>query len=97
MPSIPTSIDSITVPQYMSFTDTNKQFLFCNSTTPHKVTGFASETALKVLNDHHRCNADGTPSLFRRAYYIYVWNEYSMKPMVYSYCQDKSQQIYINH
>ena len=37
-----------------------------------------------------------SPSLFSQAYYIHVWDEYSMKPMVYSYCQDKSQQIYIN-
>ena len=86
MPAIPTSIDSITVLQHMSFTDVNEQFLFYNSTTPHKVVEFASETA------------DGTfstsPSLFSQAYYIHVWDEYSMKPMIYLCCQDKSQQIY---
>ena len=57
---MPTSIDSITVPQYMSFTDINEQILFCNSTTPHKVIGFASEIALKILSEDHHWNADGT-------------------------------------
>ena len=37
-----------------------------------------------------------SPSLFSQAYYIHVWDEYSMKAMVYSCCQDKSQQTYIN-
>ena len=48
-----TSIDSIKGPQYMSVTDTNKQFLFSNSTTLHKVIEFASETALKILSENH--------------------------------------------
>ncbi len=34
--------------------------------------------------------------MFSQAYYIHVWDEYSMKPMVYSCCQDKSQKSYIN-
>ncbi|CAF2885444.1 unnamed protein product [Rotaria sp. Silwood2] len=100
LPAIPTSIDSIKIPHCMSFTDTNEQFLFCNSTTPHKIIAFASETALKILSENHHWNADGTfrtsPALFSQAYYIHVWDEYSMKPMVYSCCQDKSQQTYIN-
>ena len=85
----------------MSSTDTSEQILFCNSTTPHKVIRFASETALKILNENHHWNANGTfrtlSSLFSQAYYIHVWEEYSMKPMVYSCCQDKSQQTYTNH
>jgi hypothetical protein len=84
----------------MSFTYTNEQFLFCNSTTPHKVLAFASETALTILSENHHWNADGTfrtsPAMFSQAYYIHVWDEYSMKPMVYSCCQDKSQESYIN-
>jgi hypothetical protein len=84
----------------MSFTYTNEQFLFCNSTMPHKVLAFASETTLKILSENHHWNADGTfrtsPAMFSQAYYIHVWDEYSMKPMVYSCCQDKSQESYIN-
>ena len=82
MPAIPTSTDSITVPQHMSFTDTNEQFLFCNSTTPLKVIGLASEIALRILSENHYWNADGafrtSPSLFREAYYIHVWDEYAI-------------------
>ncbi|CAF3341244.1 unnamed protein product [Rotaria socialis] len=100
LPIIPTSLDSITIPESMSFTHTNEQFLFCNSTTPHKVIAFASETGLKILSENHHWNADGTfrtaPALFSQAYYIHVWDEYSMKPMVYSCLQDKSQETYIN-
>ena len=85
----------------MSFTDTNEQFLFFNSSTPHKVIGFALETALQISSENYHWNADGTfttsSSLFSQAYYIHVWDEYSMKPMIYLCCQDKSQQIYINH
>ena len=43
----------------MSFTDTDEQFLFYDSTTPHKVIGFESETALKILSKNHHWNADG--------------------------------------
>ncbi|CAF3135168.1 unnamed protein product [Rotaria socialis] len=82
---MPTSLDSITIPQLMSFTDTDEQFLFCNSNTTHKVIAFASETVLQILSENHHWNADGTfrtaPSLFSQAYYIHVWDEYSMKPM----------------
>ncbi|CAF4935741.1 unnamed protein product, partial [Rotaria socialis] len=71
---MPTSLDSITIPQLMSFTDTDEQFLFCNSNTPHKVIAFASETVLQILSENHHWNADGTfrtaPSLFSQAYYI---------------------------
>ena len=59
LPEIPTSIDSITFRQYMSFTDTNGKFLFCDSTTPHKVIGFESETTLQILSKNHHWNADG--------------------------------------
>ena len=84
----------------MSFTDTNEQLLFCISTIPHKLIGFASEKALKVLSENHHWNADGilrtSSASFSQPYYIHVWDEYSMKLMVYSCCQDKSQQMYIN-
>ncbi|CAF4246280.1 unnamed protein product, partial [Rotaria magnacalcarata] len=74
LPIIPTSLDSITIPESMSFTHTNEQFLFCNSTTLHKVIAFASETGLKILSENHHWNADGTfrtaPALFSQAYYI---------------------------
>ena len=37
-----------------------------------------------------------SPALFSQEFYIHVWNEYSMKPMVYLCCQDKLQQTCIN-
>ena len=42
------------------------------------------------------CTFRTSPALFSQAYYIHVFDEYSMKPMVYSCCQDKSQQTYIH-
>ena len=59
---------------------------------------FASEPALKMLSENHHWNADGTfrtsRPLFTRAHYIRVFNEYSMKPVVYGCCEDKSQAGY---
>ena len=82
----------------MHFTNTNQPFLFCNSSTPHKVISFASEPVLKILSENHHWNADGTfrtsPALFTQAYYIHVFDEYSMKPVVYSCCEDKSRAGY---
>jgi len=84
----------------MTITDTNEQFLFCNSSTPHKVIALASTLALKILSENYHWNADGTfrtsPAPSSQAYYIYVWDEYSVKPMVHSCCQNKSQATYTN-
>ncbi len=53
-------MNSIIIPQYMTITDTNEQFLFCNSSTPHKVIALASKLALKILSENYHWNADGT-------------------------------------
>ena len=78
--------------------NTKQQFLFCNSSTSYKVIAFASESALKLLGENRHWNADGTfrasPTLFTQVYYIHVWDEYSMRPVVYSCCEDKSQEGY---
>ena len=82
----------------MHYNNTKQQFLFCNSSTRHKVIAFALESALKILSENRHWNVDGifrtSPALFTQAYYIHVWDEYSMKPIVYSCCEDKSQEGY---
>jgi hypothetical protein len=98
LPSAPTKLSSLIIPQYMSCNNMNKEFLFCNSSTPHKVVAFASEQALKLLSKNPHWNGDGTfrtsPALFTQSYYIHVWDEFSMKPIVYSCCEDKSEECY---
>ncbi|CAF1419324.1 unnamed protein product, partial [Rotaria sordida] len=98
LPPVPTLLSSIEIPRDMHFNNTNQPFLFYNSPTPHKVIAFASEPALKILSKNHHWNADGTfrtsPALFTQAYYIHVFDEYSMKPVVYACCEDKSQAGY---
>ena len=32
--------------------------------------------------------------LFTQAYYIHIWDEYSVKPVVYSCSDDKSEEAY---
>ncbi|CAF1970830.1 unnamed protein product [Rotaria magnacalcarata] len=79
LPTVPTSIDSITIPDIMSFTHSHEQFLFCNTNAQHKIIAFTSESALKILSKNHHWNVDGTfgtaPSLFSQAYYIHVSEE----------------------
>ena len=59
---------------------------------------FASEPALKILSENHHRNGDGTfrmlSTLFTQAYYMHMFNEYSMKPVVYTCCKDKFQADY---
>ena len=82
----------------MSYNNTKQEFLFCDSPTPHKIIAFASEQALKLLSENPHWNADGTfrtsPTLFTQAYYFHAWDEFSMKPIIYSCCEDKSEEGY---
>ena len=82
----------------MHYNNTKQQFLFCNSLTPHKVIAFAPESTLKLLSENCHWNNDGTlctsPASFTQAYYRHVWVKYSMKSVVYSCCEDKSQDGY---
>ena len=59
---------------------------------------FASEPALKILSENHHWNVDRTfrtsPTLFTQVYYIHVFDEYGMKPVIYLCCNDKSQAGY---
>ena len=59
---------------------------------------FVSEPALKILSENHYWNADGTfltsPALFTQAYYTHVFDDYSIKPVVYACCEDKFQARY---
>ncbi|CAF0781643.1 unnamed protein product [Didymodactylos carnosus] len=97
--SIPTPLSCIVIPQDMYYNNSKEEFSFYNSPTPHKVIAFGSESALKLLSENYHWNADGTfrtsPALFSQAYYIHVWDEHSIKPIVYSCCEDKSQNGYI--
>jgi len=68
LPSTPTKLSSILIPEDMRYNNTKQEFLFCNSPTPHKVIAFASDRALKLLSDNPHWNGDGTcrtsPALF---------------------------------
>ena len=92
------TLSSIVTPNELCDNNTNQEFLFCNSPIPHKVLAFASEQALKLLSNNSHWNGYGTfrtsPALFTQTYYIHVWDEFSMKPIVYSCCEDKSEECY---
>ena len=81
----------------MHYNKTKQQFLFCNSSTPH---AFVSESTLKILSENHHWNADGrfrtSAALFTQAYYIHVWDEYSMKPAV-KINHKKNMNIYFDY
>jgi len=68
---------------------------------PHKVIVFASEQALELLSKNQHWNDDGTfrtsPALFSQSYYIHIWNEFSMKPIVHSCCEEKSENVIMNY
>ena len=95
LPSAPTFLSPITIPNNMYYNNTKQDLLFCNSSTPSKVIAFASEQRLEILSENSHWNADGTfctaLALFMQAYYIRVWDEFSMKPVVFECCEDKSQ------
>ncbi|CAF3764873.1 unnamed protein product [Rotaria magnacalcarata] len=98
LPPTPVSLSSIIIPDDMCYNNSKKEFLFCNSPTPHKVIAFASEQALKLLSNNPHWNGDGTfrtsPALFTQSYYFHVWDEFSMKPIIFSCCEDKSEESY---
>ena len=43
LPSAPTLLSSIAIPNDMHYNNTKQDFLFCNSPTPSKVIAFGSE------------------------------------------------------
>ncbi|CAM4780746.1 unnamed protein product [Rotaria magnacalcarata] len=73
LPTVPTSIDSITIPDIMSFTHSHEQFLFCNTNAQHKIIAFTSESALKILSKNHHWNVDGT---FDGRFSSVLWNHF---------------------
>ncbi|CAF0968541.1 unnamed protein product [Rotaria magnacalcarata] len=98
LPPTPLSLSSIIIPGDMYFNNTKQEFLFCNSSTPNKVITFASDQGLKLLSKSPHWNGDGTfrtsPALFTQSYYRHVWDEFSMKPIIYSCCENKSEKCY---
>ena len=76
LPSAPTLLSSVTIPNDMYYNNTKQDFLFCNSPILSKVIAFASEQCLKILSENSYWNADGAfrtaPALFTQAYYIHV-------------------------
>ena len=86
------------IPEDVYYNNTKQEFLFCNSSTPNKVIAFASDQGLELLSRNPHWNGDGTfrtsPALFTQSYYIHVWDEFSMKPIIYSYCENKSEKCY---
>ncbi|CAF1086026.1 unnamed protein product [Rotaria sordida] len=88
------------------YEDEVKRFRSENSTAgpvpvfdePYKVIAFGSEQALNLLSINPHWNDDGTfrtsPALFSQSYYLHIWDEFSMKTIVYSCCQDKSEECY---
>ena len=86
------------IPEDMHYNNTKQEFLFCNSSTPNKVIAFASDQGLELLSRNPHWNGDGSfrtsPALFTQSYYIHVWDEFSMKPIIYSCCENKSGKCY---
>ena len=60
----------------MHYNNTKQQFLFGNSSTPHGIFAFASESALKLSSKNCHWNADGTfrksLAVFTQAHHIHV-------------------------
>lgn len=87
------------IPEDMYYNNNKQEFSFCNSSTPNKVIAFASDQGLELLSKNSHWNGDETfrtsPALFTQSYYIHVWDECSMKPVVYSCCDNKSEKCYL--
>ena len=52
LPTAPTLLSSITIPNDMYYNNTKQDFLFRNSPTPSKFIAFASEQCLKILSEN---------------------------------------------
>ena len=75
----------------------NQNFLFCNNILVHAF-GFASPTAIQLLDTNSHWNSGGTfrtaPRLFYQSYSIHIWDAYSMKPVVYTALPNKKDNTY---
>ena len=75
----------------------SQNFLFSNHILAYAL-GFASSTAIQVPGANPRWNTDGTLRTVLRLYYqsysTYIWDAYSMKPVVYIPLPNKKDNAY---
>ena len=86
------TLSSIIIPHRLTRTLMDQSFLFChNHLSP--VLGFASPMAVQLLGANEHWNSDGTfriaPKLFYQSYSIHVWDDFSMKSVIYAALPNK--------
>ncbi|CAF1540199.1 unnamed protein product [Adineta ricciae] len=95
-PTIPKTLSSIVVPYSLTRTLTDENFLFCSNV--QSIFGFSSLTSLQLLGSNQHWNSDGTfrtaPRLFYQSYRIHIWDDFSMKPVVYAALPNKNFDTY---
>ncbi|CAF4453163.1 unnamed protein product [Rotaria socialis] len=96
-PPVPKALSSIDIPYRLTRTLLDQNFLLCNNQLV-SVVGFASSIGIKLLGDNAHWNADGTfrtaPKLFYQSYSIHVWDNFSMKPVIYAALPNKNTNTY---
>ncbi|CAF4041056.1 unnamed protein product [Rotaria sp. Silwood1] len=74
-----------------------QNFLFYNNNLL-SILGFASPMAIQLLGANPHWNSDGTfrtaPKVFYQSYSIHIWDDYSMKPVVYAALPNKNINTY---
>ncbi|CAF5027825.1 unnamed protein product [Rotaria sp. Silwood1] len=96
-PPIPKTLASIDVPYSLTRTLMGQNFLFCNNNLL-SILGFASPMAIQLLGANPHWSSDGTfrtaPKLFYQSYSIHIWDDYTMKPVVYAALLNKNINTY---
>ncbi|CAF4228058.1 unnamed protein product, partial [Rotaria sordida] len=96
-PPIPKTLSSIIVPHRLTRTLMDQNFLFCHNRLA-SILGFASPMAIRLLGANEHWNSDGTfrtaPKLFYQSYSIHVWDDFSMKPVIYAALPNKKFDTY---
>ena len=96
-PLIPKILSSIIIPRRLTRTLMNQKILFCHNYLA-SVLGFASPMAVQLLGANEHWNSNGTfrtaPKLFYQSYSIHVWDDFSMKPIIYAALPNKKIDTY---
>lgn len=97
---IPDSIKDFIVPEELSVTKTNEQFLYYDSGSddPLRILIFTTKSNLKALKTFKHWFADGTfdlcPMIFSQIYTIHAFHKGTVLPLVYAFLPSKTEQIY---
>ena len=96
-PPIPKTLSSIIISHRLTRTVMDQNFLFCHNDLA-SVLGFASSMAVQLLGANEHWNSDETfrtaPKLFYQSYSIHVWDDFSMKPVIYAALPNKKIDTY---